>query len=275
MRAYRIAYDGQPFYGFQRQPDVATVENTILDSLRTLDVLGADEDMPPGYAAAGRTDAGVSALAQTVAFEAPEWLTPRAVSTALPETIHAWAHADVPVGEPEATADFHATFDATSRRYAYHLHAPDADLALADEAASRLAGEHDFAALTPDDSGTVRTLATGVAWEEPFLVLQIAAGGFPRHLVRRIAALVELVATGERPPSFVDEVLASASDPAAASVPTALAEPLVLEAVAYPELSFAVDEDAAQAARAAIADRRIAVASRARVLGTLEERLDG
>ena len=45
--------------------------------------------------AAGRTDAGVSALAQTVAFDAPEWLTPRALNAELPAEIRAWASADV------------------------------------------------------------------------------------------------------------------------------------------------------------------------------------
>ena len=61
MRAFRVAYDGRPYSGFQRQPDVPTVEDTLLDALRALGVFEGS-DVPPGYAAAGRTDAGVSAL---------------------------------------------------------------------------------------------------------------------------------------------------------------------------------------------------------------------
>jgi tRNA pseudouridine(38-40) synthase len=80
MDAYRVAYDGRPFHGFQRQPDVATVEDALFDALRNLGVLADDAAKPAGYAAAGRTDAGVSAVAQTVAFEAPEWLTPTTAS---------------------------------------------------------------------------------------------------------------------------------------------------------------------------------------------------
>jgi tRNA pseudouridine38-40 synthase len=287
VRAYRIAYDGRPFHGFQRQPDVPTVEDALFDALEALGVLDPDDagggsgirPTPPGYAAAGRTDAGVSALAQTVAFEAPEWLTPRAFSAELPDAVRAWAHADVPAGEPvdesaagnaAAPADFHATHDAASRRYVYHLHAPAADRELAAEALSRLEGEHDFAALTPDDSGTVRTLETDVASDGPFLALSVEAGGFPRHLVRRIAALVELVATGERPPAFVDRLLDGSTVPEHDGVPTAPAEPLVLVDVDYPDLTFDVDEAAAEAARAAIGDRRVAAASRARVLRDLE-----
>ena len=50
VRAYRIAYDGQPYHGFQRQPDVPTVEDALLSALRALDVLEAGGDTPPGYA---------------------------------------------------------------------------------------------------------------------------------------------------------------------------------------------------------------------------------
>ena len=96
MRAFRLAYDGRPFYGYQRQPRVPTVEGALLDALTDLDVVDDPTVVPERYAAAGRTDAGVSASAQTVAFVAPEWLTPAALSSALPATVRAWAHADVP-----------------------------------------------------------------------------------------------------------------------------------------------------------------------------------
>src|SRR6056297_3366826 len=116
-RAFRIAYDGTDYYGYQRQPDVPTVEDAIFDALRALEVLAPDADKPDGYAAAGRTDAGVSALAQTIALEAPDWLAPRALNGRLPADIRAWAAADAPDG-------FHATHHATRRAYTYHLYAP-------------------------------------------------------------------------------------------------------------------------------------------------------
>src|SRR6056297_1923774 len=102
MRAFRVAYDGRPYHGFQRQPDVPTVENTLFDALAAL---GVADGKPAGYAAAGRTDAGVSALAQTVAFACPDWLSPAALNSELPATIRAWASAD-------AEPDFHATHHA-------------------------------------------------------------------------------------------------------------------------------------------------------------------
>ncbi|ERH00453.1 MAG: hypothetical protein J07HN6_02073 [Halonotius sp. J07HN6] len=39
MRAFRLAYDGRPFYGFQRQPSVPTVEGALFDALRALSVI--------------------------------------------------------------------------------------------------------------------------------------------------------------------------------------------------------------------------------------------
>ncbi|GAD53798.1 tRNA pseudouridine synthase A [Halarchaeum acidiphilum MH1-52-1] len=134
-------------------------------------MLGADAEKPSGYAAAGRTDAGVSALAQTVALDCPEWLTPRALNAELHDAVWAWAHADVP-------ADFHATHHAVARTYVYHLYAPDADAERAREAARRLSGAHDFRNLTSDDAGTERDLSLTVERDGDFLVLTARAAGF-------------------------------------------------------------------------------------------------
>jgi len=268
MRAYRVAYDGRPFHGFQRQPDAPTVEDALFDALRDLDVLGADADAPPGYAAAGRTDAGVSAVAQTVAFEAPDWLTPTALNGELPGSIRAWAHAAVP-------ADFHATHDATRREYAYYLYAPPADVddGRAGAALSALAGEHDFHNLTPDAAGTVRDLDGSFDRDGDFLVVGLGAGGFARQLVRRIVSLVAAVGHGDRDLAAVERALSPDPLPGPEGVPPASAYPLVLDGVDYPAVAFERDEEAAAEARAAFAKRRAERATRARVAGAITERL--
>ena len=265
MRAFRVAYDGRPFSGFQRQPDVHTVEDALLDALRALGVLAEDRDVPEGYAAAGRTDAGVSAVAQTVAFDAPEWLTPAALNSELPADVRAWASADAP-------ADFHATHDAVSRTYAYYLHAPAASVERARRACERFAGEHDFHNLTPDDDGTVRDLSIAVERDDPFLVVELTAGGFARQLVRRVVAVVVAVARGDADEERIDRVLGDESLQGPAGVAPAPAYPLVLTDVAYPRLSFAVDEDAAASAREVFEQRRVEHATMARVSGVLADR---
>jgi len=269
MRAFRLAYDGRPYHGFQRQPDVPTVEDALFDALRDLDVLAPDADRPEGYAAAGRTDAGVSAVAQTVAFAAPEWATPRALNGALPAPIRAWASAPAP---PE----FHATHDAASRAYEYHLSAPDADDDLAAEALARLVGTHDVQNLTPDDGDTVRTvLDAGAERDGDYLVLSVRAEGFRRHMVRRIATLVRSVATGAVDLEKVDRVLAPEPLSGPEGIPPAPPAALVFVDAAYPDLSFERDPEAAASAREVFAERHETARTAARVLGALRDGVDG
>jgi tRNA pseudouridine38-40 synthase len=265
MRAFRLAYDGRPFYGFQRQPTVPTVEGSVFDALGDLGVLGPNEEKPPGYAAAGRTDRGVSAVAQTIGFESPAWLTPQALNAKLPETVRAWAHAD--------TSRFHATHDAVSREYTYHLHAPATDAERAKAALKRLSGEHDFHNLTPDDRNTVRTLDGDIERDADFLVVTLRAGGFSRQLVRRIVTLLQSVAAGETALSKLDRVLSAEVLSGPDGIAPAPAAPLVLTGVAYPNLDFCIDSEAATSARAVFEDVRIEAATRARVAADIEERI--
>lgn len=259
MRAFRLAYDGRPFYGFQRQPDVSTVEGRVFDALETLSVLPAEARKPSGYAAAGRTDRGVSALAQTVAFESPDWLTPRALNSELPGTIRAWASAEV--GE-----SFHATHDAVRREYTYHLYAPrdgteslDGRPAVDDDRAqsalARLCGSHDFSNLTPDTTGTRRGVSGRLTRHGTVLEIEFAAGGFARELVRRLVSVVQRVATGQASLEWVDTLLGPTT--VEQRPPPAPPEPLVLSEVVYPGIDFETDPAAAESAQGAFGQRAV------------------
>jgi len=270
MRAYRLAYDGRPFHGFQRQPDVPTVEGAVFDALRALGVLADEADKPEGYAAAGRTDAGVSARAQTIAVEAPDWLSPRAFNSELPASVRAWASADVDPG-------FHATHDAESRTYRYHLYAPRdgaLDEARLRDAFDRLSGEHDFHNLTPDEEGTVRDLSAAVERDGEFLVAELAAGGFARQLVRRVVGLAVEVGRGESALSKVGRVLGSGAVAGPEGVAPAPPYPLVLWDVAYPGVSCSVDDDAAESAREVFGDRCVELSTRGRVAGAIRDSIE-
>lgn len=272
MRAYRIAYDGRPFYGFQRQPDVPTVADTLLDALvdhgELTDSDGVSRPTPPGYAAAGRTDAGVSALAQTVAFDAPDWLSPRAWNGHLPDDVRVWAVADV-------SSDFHATHDATRRTYHYHLYAPDADTGRAVAAADALSGSHDFHNLTVDETGTERDIDCSITARGEVLRLTVTSGGFPRQLVRRLASVVRSVASGSMELDSVEQLLSPETVPGPDGIPTAPPEPLVLADVSYPTAAFECDEVAAESARSVVAARRRRGLEEARVSETVLDGLDG
>jgi tRNA pseudouridine38-40 synthase len=262
VRAYRIAYDGGPYHGFQRQPDVPTVEDTVLSALRDLGVLAAGVDTPPGYAAAGRTDAGVSALAQTVAFESPDWLSPAAFNSELPDAVRAWADADV-------GPDFHATHHATEREYTYFLHAPDASEDRARCALDALAGDHDFHNLTPDETGTERVLETDLERDGAFLVCRFRADGFPRQFVRRAVSVAAEVVRGDATLDRVDRVLAPEPVDGPDGVPPAPPTPLVMTGVSYPDARFVVDSEAAVSARGLFETLHAQRAAAARVAGVL------
>ena len=233
-RAFRIAYDGRPWRGFQRQPDVPTVEGALLDAFEELGVDGT----AAGYAAAGRTDAGVSAVAQTIAVTCPEWLDPAALNGELPATIRAWAHADVP-------DTFHPQYDPTCRAYTYLHYAPSADVDRIRIGADRLEGTHDFTHLTPDRGHTTRELsALAIERADPFVRISVRAPGFLRHQVRRIVSLLDGFGRGTYSTAEVESMLAVEPLPGHRGIPPAPPEPLVLTDVVYPDVEFHPHPDA-------------------------------
>lgn len=307
VRAYRVAYDGRPYRGFQRQPSVPTVEDAILDALVALGVVdddgggetGSEADAggevdgggehsdgfrqtPPGYAAAGRTDAGVSAVAQTVAFDAPDWLSPAALNSELPEDVRAWASADV-------SEDFHATRDAVARTYVYHLYGPDMGAERAMTALARLEGTHDFHNLTAASGDTVRTVERATAERDgDYLVVTVRADGFLHEMVRRVVSLVASVARAEGESGAVgmerdgagmervERVLGDESLSGPEGIAPASPYPLVLVDVEYPAaVAFEVDAEAATSARAVFEALRVERATGARVAGTVVDEVDG
>lgn len=267
MRAFRLAYDGRSYHGYQRQPDVRTVEGRLFAAIRELG-LAEPSATPPGYTAAGRTDAGASAVAQTVTLECPDWCTPRALNGSLPTSVRAWASVEVPT-------DFHATHNAVRREYTYLDPAPTADLEQARAVARRLAGEHDFHNLTPDEEGTVRELSVHVDRDGEFLVFTVGSDGFPRQLVRRLVWLIDAVATGESSLETVDRVLAAEPIEGADGIPPAPAEGLVLTGVEYPGVDFTVDDHALTDARSTFDSYRSSARREARAMGQVIDGLSG
>ena len=190
-----LEYEGTGFRGWARQPGERTVEGVLEEALRgTFSRTG-------GLAVAGRTDAGVHALANVVSVEVEGGPPPEraadALNTALPEDLAV-------VAAEEAPQDFHARFSARSRSYRYRLlvrrrRSPLAarralwwprplDEAALATAAQALAGEHDFRAFTPTETQhtVFRRVVRAAAWEREGdrLDFTITADSFLRHMVR-------------------------------------------------------------------------------------------
>lgn len=111
MRA-TVEYDGAAFHGYQVQPVQRTVQG-VLEMW-----LGRLFDRPVRVIGAGRTDAGVHAAGQEIAFDAPSAWDPSRIETALRGVLPP----DVAVYRTRPAAPgFHPRFAATGRRYEYYL----------------------------------------------------------------------------------------------------------------------------------------------------------
>jgi len=246
-----LAYDGTLFQGFQVQGKQArTVQGVVESSLRQIGWQGRS------LLAAGRTDTGVHATGQVIAFDL-EWAHSL---DALLRAINANLPPDVAAQEVRpAPADFHPRFYAVSRRYRYHiLHRalraplqeryawrlwPALDLGDLQRAASLLHGRHDFAAFgsPPQPGGNTYRTIQQVAWnqEDDSLTCDVQADAFLYHMVRRMVFIQVAVAQGRLEPAEIAQSLQFPAQAAVDRLPgLAPACGLVLVDVAYlPDLS--------------------------------------
>ncbi len=240
--ALGVEYDGSRFCGWQTQPDGCAVQDVLEGALSG--IAGA----PVATICAGRTDAGVHALAQVVHFDTgaqrPDTAWVRGTNALLPPPLAViWSR--------EVAEGFHARYSALSRRYCYLLlnhpvrpaadharagwfHAP-LDLEKMQGAARLLIGEHDFSAFRSSECqarSPVRTLTQlDIARRGDYVVFDFRANAFLHHMVRNIMGCLVYVGKGRYPPEWVGEVLASRDRSRAA--PTFEAAGLYLVQVEY------------------------------------------
>ncbi len=246
-------YDGGAFAGWQRQPDVPTVQGEMEAVLARL--CGTHITAT----GAGRTDAGVHAHGQGVGVRVPEKWTPdrlrRAMNALLPEGIWvAAAHRMVP--------EFHPRYSATARRYGYlvgtdneacspfrrryewFVRRPLEADALHAEAASLL-GEHTFRAFAVAHTAPIddhhRCVIQHAAWvpRDGGWVFEVAANRFLHHMVRFLVGTMIDVALGRRPRGTIARLLVAPDN--ADTSPPAPAHGLSLREVTYPASCYAGD----------------------------------
>jgi tRNA pseudouridine38-40 synthase len=255
--ALKLAYLGDGYYGFQRQPGLLTVDSEVRKALLRIGVEGGGD-----FCYAGRTDRGVSALGQVIDFwideEKAHLTKPKCINGRLPRDIWAWAWARAPVG-------YSARWSALWREYRYFLWHPGLDEKLMREAAGLLLGRHDFRNFSSEKRDTVREVTKlEVSMVEGLTIFDVRAEGFLWNMVRKIACALEKVGSGERGMEWISDLLEPEINQGA---PTAPAGGLVLMEVGYEGLDWQVDEYSRQRAAKAlgeIAKKRMAAASVAR-----------
>ena len=216
-----VAYEGTQYHGFQRQSPER--EPTIQGELeRSLVAVTGQATTVLG---SGRTDAGVHASGQVIAFDVVWRHTPGDLQRALNATLPG----DIAVLTLSPADDtFHPRYQARSREYRYTLyntkvrhplyrrqalHVPEPlDVATMRAAAGCLIGEHDFGAFGRPTAGdsTVRLMyRVEVASEPPWVTIDLEASGFLYRMVRSIVGVLVEVGRGRMPVGRVAQILAA------------------------------------------------------------------
>ena len=227
----QLSYHGGKFNGWAKQPGKRTVHAEIVKALTT--VFGeADDDF--GMRVAGRTDAGVHALAQVFHFD----VTPLRMKRIergpdLLSRLNSLLPADIRLFSCEiAPAGFDARFSATHRQYRYRVsdhdsqrnpleadftlwHTRPLDAVAMQAVALELVGLHDFASFCrPRDFGTtIRDLreVRVVRTESGVIEIWLTADAFCHNMVRAIVGALMAVGGGTATIAEVREVLAAKS----------------------------------------------------------------
>ena len=214
-----IEYDGGPFMGWQRQDHGPSVQQTLEEALERMTGERA------ACTAAGRTDAGVHALAMPVHVDVQRELTPHRLREGLNALVRPQP---VSVLEVEQVADnWHARFSCVGRSYVYRIlnrRAPPAldrgrvwhiavplDVDAMREGAAMLVGRHDFTTFRSvhcqSDSPvkTLDRLEVSRVGEE--IHVQAAARSFLHHQVRSMVGCLALVGRGQWRPDGIRKAL--------------------------------------------------------------------
>jgi len=240
-----IEYDGTGLVGWQRQANGLSVQEALETAFERFC------GKRPTVFGAGRTDAGVHALAQIAHVDLAREADPEVIRSAINH--HLRPHAISVLDAAPAPPGFDARLSARSRRYLYRIlnrrappalergrvwHvAPPLDAVAMREGARHLVGHHDFSTFRDSlcqAKSPVKTLdVLDVTTDGEEIHIAARARSFLHHQVRNMAGTLKLVGLGQWRPDDVATALAACDRRAGG--PTAPAEGLALVAVDYRE----------------------------------------
>lgn len=226
--ALRLAYEGSSFFGFARQPGKRTVEGVLLRALEEANLL--ENPGEARYEAAGRTDRGVGALQQVVAFDSAR--IPEELNSLLPPDLTVLSAAVVP-------RTFRPRREALFRHYRYVLPLPDPfDLREARRGAKLLETAHTFTPFCkPDHRHRCKLFLAGVRAEGGVLKADFVATNFLHQQVRRMMGALLLLGEGKMELEELWELTRKGGRTAAPAPP----EGLFLAGVGYVNLRLPPD----------------------------------
>lgn len=237
-----IEYDGSNYFGWQKQKNVDTIQNTLEEVIRAL----TKEDIE--VIGSSRTDAGVHAKGFVANFKTnsriPADKYREAINHKLPDDI-------VILKSEEADKEFHSRYNARGKTYSYSIlnrDVPSAinrnfyyhvkrklDIEAMKEACKYFIGTYDFEAFKSSGSSvktTIRTISELYIEENNDIIkIYVTGDGFLYNMVRIIVGTLIMVGHNKIKPKEIENIIAEKDrEKAGICVP---ATGLVLEEVYY------------------------------------------
>lgn len=225
--AAKIAYDGRQFHGFARQPNLPTVEETLITFLIKHHIIHSLDQAQFRYAS--RTDKKVSALGNVIAFntiETPEKIIKKAPLLQKNIILYATTVVD---------ETFFPRY-AQLRQYRYYLKkTPDLDIKQLTSILNLFVGTHNFsnyARIEPGKNPIREITIIKYKTQNKFFIIDFYAVTLLWNQIRRIIAAAQKVAQGK---TTKNEILTALQQPhMKADFGLAPAEPLLLIDISYP-----------------------------------------
>ena len=196
-----FSYDGTNYNGYQKQPNLKTIQSVIEDALTKI-----NSNNLVKIHASGRTDSGVHAYSQKAHFDLDNDIDvskiKHSLNSLLPNDIYV---KDV----VKVNDDFHARFDVVRKEYIYKINVGEynpievnyvyqynnyLDIERISSALNYLKGEHDFSSFTKmvdEKESYVRNIyETGISIDNNIITIRFVGNGFLRYMVRNMVGLL-------------------------------------------------------------------------------------
>lgn len=218
-----IEYDGTYYHGWQYQDNLATIQSSCERAIRSL------TQCDTRIIAAGRTDAGVHAVAMSAHIDVPKIknLNAQQMINGLNFYLHQQDEQITIINAAQTNMDFHARFSAVRRYYQYrilnrptpspllknrvwHIRQP-LNINAMQHAAQTLIGQHDFSSFRASHcqaKSPIKTLEyLHVAQHHDEIHITAHAPSFLHHQIRNITGCLVDIGKKKQSPEWVNELL--------------------------------------------------------------------
>lgn len=203
--ALKIAYNGTNFHGYQRQPNLRTVEGEILDVFKKTGII--EDTWKAHYSVAGRTDKGVHSTGNVISFITDEEIYINKINGLLPDDIKILGQARVPYS-------FKVRFPL-DRTYTYiqplYPDYGDIDIDRINEAMKYFIGEHNFRNFSKrNEKNPIREIYdTNLEVKDNLLIFTVVGKSFLWNMVRKMITALLKIGMGTYEPSIIKTLLES------------------------------------------------------------------